>query len=208
MTSTMKPGTFSGMDDIHHETRDLYLVSMQLKHHVEHAAMKSATSEVRPPEAKDMSLEKAEEIVQDVSLEKAEEIVQDMSLEKDEEIGPTQLFNALAWIVGAASEVEYDSFVKVSDNDRGKLLSVCQDIWNIAHKGKLFLPKYFALGMTVRHLCGSSNTIGHLNGLGHSMSHIPVLEHDTALAAQQLTINSEVPDGFIKKRFISFTNPY
>ena len=83
-----------------------------------------------------------------------------------------------------------------------------QDIWNIAHKDKLFLPKYFALGMTVRHLCGSSNTIGHLNGLGHSMSHIPVLEHDTALAAQQLTINSEVPDGFIKKRFISFTNPY
>ena len=32
-------------------------------------------------------------------------------------------------------------------------------------------PKQYALGMTVRHLSGSSTLIGLLNGLGHLMSH-------------------------------------
>lgn len=36
---------------------------------------------------------------------------------------------------------------------------------------------------------------------GHSMSHSTVLQHDTALSEQQVSNKSDVPEGFLKKRF-------
>ena len=36
---------------------------------------------------------------------------------------------------------------------------------------------------------------------GHSMSHSTVLQHDTALAEQRVSKKSDVPEGFLKKRF-------
>ena len=108
---------------------------------MEQAAQRSSTSSVWPPEAKHMSLDTAEHIV------------------------PVPLFNALAWTVGATSEYIQDDFVSVPVADRRKLLSICQDILNLSHKGRIFLPKHYALGMTVRHLTGSSTIIGILNGL-------------------------------------------
>ena len=74
--------------------RTLFHTSIQLKRHVEEAAQHSSSSELWPPEAKHMSLEQAEKIV------------------------PVQLFNALAWIVGASSEVQVGSFVHVTDGDK------------------------------------------------------------------------------------------
>ena len=42
------------------------------------------------------------------------------------------------------------------------------------------MPKHVALGLTMRHMTGSSSLIGILNGFGHLVSHSGVLKHDTA----------------------------
>ena len=112
---------------------------------------------------------------------------------------PPQLFNFLAWITGSADVVEFDNFVETGDDVRRKLLSVAQDIVYISTKGRKTMPKHVALGLTMRHMTGSSSIIGILNGLGHSVSHSAVLENDTALANKQLCTDNIVPEGFIKK---------
>ena len=61
------------------------------------------------------------------------------------------------------------------------------------------MPKHVTLGLTMRHMTGSSSIIGISNGLRHSVSHSAVLEHDTALAYKQLCTDNIVPEGFIKK---------
>ena len=61
------------------------------------------------------------------------------------------------------------------------------------------MPTHVALGLTMRHMTGSSSIIGILNGLGHSVSHSAVLQHDTALANKKLCTDNIVPEGFIKK---------
>jgi hypothetical protein len=153
------------------DTRTLYHISMQLRHDVEEAADKS--EKLWPPEAQHMSLDVA------------------MTLE------PV----LLAWIVGAPDSYAQETAVEVSPVMQRKILSVVQDILNLSHRGRLFLPKHYALVMAVRHLTGSSTVIRLLNGLGHSMSHTAVLEHDTALAETQLSKTSYVPDGFCKRTF-------
>ena len=61
------------------------------------------------------------------------------------------------------------------------------------------MPNHVALGLTMRHMIGSSSLIGILNGFGHLVSHSGVLEHDTARANKQLCTDNIVPEGFIKK---------
>ena len=56
------------------------------------------------------------------------------------------------------------------------------------------MPKHIALGMTMRHMTGSSNILGILNGLGRTSSHTTILEHDThALATKQLERTGQSP---------------
>ena len=48
------------------------------------------------------------------------------------------------------------------------------------------MPKNMSLAMAVRHLSSSAQLIALLNGLGHSISNSVILNHDTALGAQEL----------------------
>ena len=43
-----------------------------------------------------------------------------------------------------------------------------------------------SLAMSIRHLSGSAQLIGLLNGFGHSVLHSVTLNHDTALANQEI----------------------
>ena len=96
--------------------------------------------------------------------------------------------------------------METGDDVRRKLLSVAQDIViNISTTGRKTMPKHVALGLTMRHMAGSSSIIGILNGLGHSVSHSDVLEHDTALANKQLCTDNIVPEGF-KKKIPNYSN--
>ena len=50
--------------------------------------------------------------------------------------------------------------------------------------------KPVTLGLTVRHVTGSSNILEILNKFGHSSCYSSVLEQDTALATKQLKTGS------------------
>ena len=112
---------------------------------------------------------------------------------------PPQLFNFLSWTTGSADVVDFDNLVETSGDVRRKLLSVAQDIVYISTKERKTMPKHVTLGLTMRHMTGSSSLIGILNGLGHLVSNSAVLEHDTALANKQLCTENIVPEGFINK---------
>lgn len=62
---------------------------------------------------------------------------------------------------------------------------------------------YDALRMAVRLLPGSAQLIGMLNELGYCSSYSAVLEHDTALAQQQLNHGGDLPATIVPGRFLT-----
>ncbi|XP_072027761.1 LOW QUALITY PROTEIN: uncharacterized protein [Amphiura filiformis] len=112
----------------------------------------------------------------------------DVTLSRSEEIVPTPLYNFLAWSTGLSDDPKGRFRVEVDPDGHRKLLSVSQDLLYLSSRGKFVTPKHASLTMAVRHLTGSAQLIGILNGLGHCTSNSSVLEHDTALAKQQLKL--------------------
>ena len=75
---------------------------------------------------------------------------------------PVELYNLIAWIIGATEEPTLDCYVDIADDVNLKVLSVCQDIVYLASKGRKQTPKSLCLGLTIRHLTGSSNLLSLL----------------------------------------------
>lgn len=101
-------------------------------------------------------------------------------------IVPSKQFNVLAWVVGASDDPEEAKFAEVSNEESRRILNVAQDIIFLATRDKKTMPKNTALAMAVRHPSGSSQLTGLLNGSGYCVSHTSMLEHDTALAQQEI----------------------
>ncbi|XP_051810146.1 uncharacterized protein LOC110947043 isoform X2 [Acanthochromis polyacanthus] len=113
---------------------------------------------------------------------------------------PEELYNLIAWIIGASEEATGVGYVDIPDDVRLKVLSVCQDIVYLASKGRKQTPKSLCLGLTVRHLTRSSNLLSLLSRLGHCASWNTVLSLDTSRAELQLLENRDkIPKGFSKK---------
>ncbi|XP_070548995.1 uncharacterized protein [Ptychodera flava] len=125
---------------------------------------------------------------------------EDLTIEQSRRIVPIKLFNFLAWCTGTSQDFLTSERVDVPSAVENRLLSVCQDLIFLSSRGRKVTPKHLSLGMAVRHLTGSSSLIGLLNGLGHCVSHSSVLEHDTALALQQLHSDG-LPPGFCQEVF-------
>ena len=123
----------------------------------------------------------------------------DFSIDKVKECIPVTLFNVLAWIVGASSEAKLDDYVEVSDAFHLKMLSVLQDIIYLESNGKKQTPKSLCLGLTMRHLTGSSQVLELLSKLGHCASYHSILRYDTTLAQLQLALGDVfIPAGVQK----------
>ena len=128
----------------------------------------------------------------------------DLSMEAVSEVIPNELFNFLAHVVGYNTELpEGKEFLDVAEDQRKKLFSVCQDIIYLATKGLNPMPKHLALGLTVRHLTGSTKLIGILNGLGHCVSPTSVADYDAAIALLNGRDEDAVPPG-ITEKFTTF----
>ena len=114
---------------------------------------------------------------------------------------PVELYNMVAWITGGSDEPTLKEHVNLTDESELKVVSLCQDILYLASKGKQQTPKALCLGMTMRHLTGSSQVVSMLNKLGHCASWKTVIRHDTSLAQLQLIDGGEkIPPGFAKKK--------
>ena len=54
---------------------------------------------------------------------------------------PVELYNLIAWIIGATEEPTLDCYVAIADDVNLKVLSICQDIVYLASKGLKQTPK-------------------------------------------------------------------
>ena len=125
---------------------------------------------------------------------------ENLNVTEAQTVVPLALYNLVNWIIGAPEEPTLDNFVNIADDLHLKVLSVCQDIVYLASKGRKQTPKSLTLGLTVRHLTGSSRLVSLLNKLGHCASWDTVLSLDTSLA--QLTLvegGDKIPKGFSKR---------
>ncbi|XP_033106462.1 uncharacterized protein LOC117108533 [Anneissia japonica] len=123
---------------------------------------------------------------------------EDINLDAVKEMVPFQLYNLIAWCVRATDEPTLTSYVDVSSESHLKLLSICQDIVYLTSKGKKQTPKSLGLGLTVRHLTGSSQVLKLLNKYGHCASWDTILGLETSLAQLQLLNTNAIPNGFAK----------
>lgn len=117
-------------------------------------------------------------------------------MENVKKIVPCELFNFLAWICGFSSEPTLMHHVNIDSKKSAKLMSITQDLINLASGGRNPSPKSIALAMALRQMTGSASVISLLSGLGHCMSHSYVLSHETALAQLNISNDSTVPPGF------------
>ena len=138
--------------------------------------------------------------VQSVNVETAwPPTAQDLTLDVARLLVPAQLYNFLAWLIGALDEPSENDHVTVSDQHDLLILSMAQDIIYNSSGGRKQMPKHSALAMTVRHMTGSAKLISILNDFGHSTSHSVVLEHDTALSQKQIDMGPVNLPSYIRK---------
>ncbi|XP_049332864.1 uncharacterized protein LOC111197609 isoform X2 [Astyanax mexicanus] len=124
----------------------------------------------------------------------------DLNVTEAKSVVPLELYNLISWIVGAAEEPTLACYVDIPDDMNLKMISICQDILYLASKGRRQTPKSLCLGLTVRHLTGSSHIVSLLNRLGHCASWDTVVSLDTSLAQLQLVEGRDkIPKGFSKK---------
>jgi predicted DNA-binding ribbon-helix-helix protein len=120
-----------------------------------------------------------------------------ISQEECAKLVPVELFNLLALVTNATEEVPpSDTFVEVTDEARAKLVSICMDIIYLSSNGRIQTPKSLALGLTLRHLTGSTTISNLLHKFGHCASYDSVVRYETGLAIQRMETNKTVPKGF------------
>lgn len=124
----------------------------------------------------------------------------DLNVSEAKSVVPIELYNLISWIIGATEEPTLAHYVDIPDDLNLKVISICQDIVYLASKGRRQTPKSLCLGLTVRHLTGSSQIVSLLNRLGHCASWDTVVSLDTSLAQLQLVEGRDkIPKGFSKK---------
>ena len=124
-------------------------------------------------------------------------LASDLTMTNVKKMVPCELFNTLAWICGFSSEPTLNNYVEIDHKESAKLMSITQDLVNLASNQRNPTPKSIALAMALRQLTGSASVISLLSGLGHCMSYSFVLSHETALAQLNISKDSTVPPGFI-----------
>ena len=69
----------------------------------------------------------------------------DLNVSEAKSVVPLELYNVIAWIVGATEEPTFTCYVDIPEDLTLKVISVCQDIMYFASKGWRQTPKSFIL---------------------------------------------------------------
>ena len=137
-------------------------------------------------------------------------LAKDFTMEESENLIPISLYNFLAWVVGISDEPVLNKRVDVPEKDHIRLISVLQDVLYFSSKGNDPNPKSLSLGMTVRHLTGSTKLVDLLHHFGHTASGKTILRLEDAIAQLQGSDNKDVflPSGFHRDTptFLVFDN--
>jgi hypothetical protein len=120
-----------------------------------------------------------------------------------EKFVPYQLFNLIAVCIGATEEPSLTFYADVDDDTRNKILSIGQDIIYLASKGKKQTPKSLSLGLTIRHLTGSSQLLHVIHQYGHCASPDTIRMYETSLAFLRLESSEQIPKGFATGKLLT-----
>ena len=124
----------------------------------------------------------------------------DLNVSDAKSVVPLELYNVIAGIVGATEEPTLACYVDIPEDLNLKVISICQDIMYLVSKGQRQTPKSLCLGLSIRHLTGSSQVVSLLSGLGHCASWDTIVSLDTSLAQLQLLEGRDkIPVGFSMK---------
>ncbi|XP_071952530.1 uncharacterized protein [Antedon mediterranea] len=119
------------------------------------------------------------------------------------DIIPFHLFNILAICTNTVQEHIDPSMASVPEEIRNKLEAICQDIVYLASRGRRQTPKSLALGLTVRHMTGSTHLLDMLSKFGHCSSPDTIVSYETSLAMFRLSTANAVPDGFRRGELVT-----
>ena len=81
--------------------------------------------------------------------------------------------------------------------------SLCHDICYNLTNGEWKTPKHLLLGLSLRHITGSSKVVTFLDRLGHSVSHSTLLELETAMCDSVKENDSNLKSGAAKQAVIT-----
>ena len=118
----------------------------------------------------------------------------EFTMENAMSVVPKELYDIIAWTIGASDEPEVTSNLAAETNI--KILSICQDIVYLKSHGRNPTPKSLSLGLAMRHLTGSAQVIDILNKFGHSVSYSSTLQLESGLAQLRLQQKDHIPEGF------------
>ncbi|XP_071948890.1 uncharacterized protein [Antedon mediterranea] len=119
------------------------------------------------------------------------------------DIIPFHLFNILAICTNTVQEHIDPSMASVPEEIRNKLEAICQDIVYLASRGRRQTPKSLALGLTIRHMTGSTHLLDILSKFGHCSSPDTIVSYETSLAMFRLSTANAVPDGFRRGELVT-----
>jgi hypothetical protein len=94
---------------------------------------------------------------------------------------PDLLYNLLAYIFDGSSKPVFEGRLPVSSDADRLILSVAQDIINIARKGRIKTVKNVGLAVALRNLTGNKVVLTLLNRFGHTLSYFKIQEFEKAL---------------------------
>ena len=117
------------------------------------------------------------------------------------DIIPDELFNLVAMCVGGVLE-PFGSGHMVGHEEDSKIWSICQDIIYLTLKGTQQTPKSLALGLTVRHMTGSTHLLQLFSMFGHCCTPDTIVAYETSLVMLRRVTAHLIPDGFLPKQLL------
>ena len=120
---------------------------------------------------------------------------------------PKDIYNHIAWIVTKSdAELGENGKVKLSDNQRKKVLDVTQNL--MVHTTSIPMPKHVGLALHILKQTGSKSLVQILNKFGHVTSYDDAQRYITT-EANNISIQSEdeklfVPAGVLRGRFSQY----
>ena len=120
---------------------------------------------------------------------------------------PKDIYNHIAWIITKSDAVLGENGrVKLTDNQRKKVLDVAQDL--MVHSTSIPMPKHVGLALHILKQTGSKSLVQILNKFGHVTSYDDAQRYITT-EAKNISIQSEdeglfVPAGILRGRFSQY----
>lgn len=132
----------------------------------------------------------------DVKSMPGHDCIGDISQESAEKIIPDSLFTLINLLCTGHQDDDGED-----ESCKTKVLSICQDIFFLASRGRKLTPKHVGLGLTIHQATRSKELVQLLYSAGHSVSYETVLRIDNTIANDVLEKYKNNGNVFVPRNF-------